>query len=110
MGTASSLRFAAAARDLAAACRQAGFEAPGFRSPPRVPGLDRSLRWRGVAGALVAVRLGDRPFVAVLADMVEGAVAANRLTGAEASRCRAALWSAVLHHLDAGHDAPARVA
>ena len=100
MEPATSLRFAAAARDLAAACRRGGHDAPSFRSPPRVPGADRSLRRRGGGSAIVAVRLGDRPFVAVLADMVEGTVAANRLTGPDAARCRADLWEAVLHHID----------
>ena len=110
MEPASSLRFAAAARDLAAACRRAGHEPPGFRSPPRVPGIDRSLKRRGAERPIVSVRLGDRPFVVVLADMVEGAVAANGLRGPEAARCRAALWEAVLHHVEGPPVERARVA
>ena len=95
MEAVSSLQFAAAARTVAAVCRSLGVAAPGFRSPPKQAGLDRSLRRRPGGSAIVAVRLGDRPIVAVLADMVEGTVAANRLAGAEASRCRAALWEAL---------------
>jgi hypothetical protein len=33
--------------------------------------------------------------VAVLADMVEGVVVANRLSGAAADQCRTAMWTAV---------------
>jgi hypothetical protein len=72
MEVASALRFAAAARAL-------GREGSGDRQQ---------------GGATVAVRLRDRPWAAVLADMVEGVVVANRLTGTEADRCRTALWAA----------------
>jgi ATP-dependent exoDNAse (exonuclease V) alpha subunit len=95
MAPVSSLQFAAAARALAEACRRRGIEAPSFRSPPRSPALDRSLRRRPDGGAVVAVRLGDRPFEAVLVDMVEGVVASAGLGGAAAVRCRAELWAAV---------------
>jgi hypothetical protein len=40
----------------------------------------------------VAVALRDRPWPAVVADMVEGVVAANRLTGVRADHVRAGLW------------------
>lgn len=95
MDAAPTLRFATAARSLAAACRQHGVAPPGFRSPPRLVGVDRSLRRRADGAAVVSVRLGGRPFAAVLADMVDGVVAANRLEGPAADRCRAALWEAV---------------
>jgi hypothetical protein len=50
----------------------------------------------------VAVQLADRPWPAVLADMVEGVVVANLLTGAEAMRVRTALWAALdAHQADA---------
>ena len=67
---------------------------PGFRSPPRLRGADRSLRRLG-GGTIVAVRVRGRPMAAVVADMIEGIVAANRLSGVEADRARAALWAAV---------------
>lgn len=107
---ATSLRFAAAARDLCAEARRLGLMAPGFRSPPRLPGADRSLRRRSGAAPAVAVRLRDRPEEQVLADMVDGVLAANRLTGDDATRCRAALRAAVgLDRLttEATDDAPA---
>jgi hypothetical protein len=91
----SSLRFAAAVRVLAAEARVLGLEVPGFRSPPRLAGADRSLRRRPGASPAVAVRLSGRPFDAVLHDMVEGVVVANGLHGRDADRARARLLAAV---------------
>lgn len=89
---ATSLDFATAARALGGAARSMGLVTPTFRSPPRVAGADRTLR-RGRSGwVVVSVRLDERPVGAVVADMVEGVVAANRLAGAEATRVRTALW------------------
>jgi hypothetical protein len=55
---------------------------------------ERTLR-RTASGVTVAVRLRDRPFEAVKADMIEGVLVANGLSGAEAMRVRNALWAAV---------------
>ena len=66
---------------------------PGFRSPPRAEGVDRTLRRRGDGAVMVAVRLRGRPWSAVISDMVEGVVVANRLAGSEADAVRRALWS-----------------
>lgn len=41
----------------------------------------------------MSVRLRGRPWVAVLADMIEGIVTANRLTAPRADRVRSELWS-----------------
>ncbi|HET6951162.1 MAG TPA: hypothetical protein VFI47_12350 [Acidimicrobiales bacterium] len=90
----TSLRFARIARALAEAARAQGLRAPTFRSPPRLPGVSRSIVRRGPV-VTVAVALRDRPWPAVMADMVEGVVAANRLAGVRADRVRAALWHAV---------------
>jgi hypothetical protein len=95
MDNATSLRFAAAVRVLGHAARARGLDVPGFRSPPRVAGAERTLRRRADGGATVAVRLRGRPFVAVLADMIEGVLVANGLSGTEATRVRTALWDAV---------------
>jgi hypothetical protein len=90
----TSLRFARLARSLAEAARAQGLRAPTFRSPPRLAGVTRSIVRRGPA-VTVAVALRDRPWPAVVADMVEGVVAANRLAAVRADRARAALWAAV---------------
>ncbi len=80
---------------LSAAARAGGLEAPTFRSPPRILHVDRTLRRRAGASPTVAVRLGGRPFAAVVADMVEGVLAANELADVDAARWRRELWAAV---------------
>ena len=91
----TSVRFAHVVRALAAAARAEGLRAPSFRSPPRVTGAVRTVRRRGDGSSTVAVAVKDRPWPAVLADLVEGVVVANHLRGAAADRARAALWAAV---------------
>jgi hypothetical protein len=90
----SSLRFADAVRLVAAEARALGLEVPGFRSPPRLPGADRSLRRRPGATPAIAVRLTGRPFDAVIVDMVEGVVVANELAGRRAADVRERLHDA----------------
>lgn len=98
-GSGNAVRFAAAARALGDAARARSLTVPGFRSPPKLREVDRTIRRRRDGGATVAVQMGDRPWPAVLADMVEGIVVANGLTGADAMRVRTALWSALDAHL-----------
>jgi len=90
----TSLRFARLARTLGEAARAQGLRAPSFRSPPRLAGVSRSIVRLG-PGVTVAVALRGRPWAAVVADMVEGVVVANRLAGVAADRMRATLWEAV---------------
>ena len=86
------VEFAGAARALTRAARRMGLVGPSFRCPPRLIGVDRTIR-RRPAGAIVAVRLRGRPWAAVLADMIEGVVVANALQPPAADRVRADLWS-----------------
>jgi len=95
--------FADAAKVLAAAARTAGLIAPSYRTPPRLVGLDRTVR-RHAQGGSVAVRVRGRPWPAVLADMIDGVVAVNRLDSARAGRVRSDLWAVIL-----GGTADARV-
>jgi hypothetical protein len=104
---ATSLHFAAAARTLADAARRRGLVIPGFRSPPGLPGADRTIRWRPDASATVAVRYRERPWNAVLADLIEGVVVANRLEGPAADGCRTALWAALDDEPRRSHDSVA---
>jgi len=90
----SAVRFATTARILANVTRSLGLAAPGFRSPPRRDDCDRTLSGSGT-DAIVSVRLRDRPWPAVAADMVEGVVVANEITGTAAGRLRARLWVAL---------------
>ncbi len=69
--------------------------APAFRSPPRSTHRDRALRRRANGAPTVAVRLVGRPFAAVVADMVDGVLAANGLEADAAAGWRRRLWNAV---------------
>ena len=94
LATTRYAEFAVAARVLASQAHRHGLKPPGFRSPPRVIGVDRSLR-RINDGVVVSVLLRGRPFVAVLGDMIEGVVVANRLVAREAEVVRTLLWASV---------------
>jgi hypothetical protein len=84
----SSIGFAVAARAIADEARRAGLVVPGFRSPPRLDGVDRSLRRRPGSAPAVAVRVKGRPMQIVVADMVEGVLVANAARDREDLRAR----------------------
>jgi len=96
MPVAASVRFAGAVQALAAEARRQGLVVPGFRSPPRHPDAQRTIRHRPDGHAVVAVRLRDRPFAAVAVDMVEGVLVANRVSDRRATALRTAMLTAVL--------------
>jgi len=91
----SALDFAHAARLLGREARRRGLVAPSYRCPPRIVGVQRSLRRFPQGGATVAVQLKGRPWLAVLGDMIEGVVVANGLLPPHADRLRNELWQAV---------------
>ena len=98
MTTPTTTHFASAARVLSDAVHAAGLVVPGFRCPPRVVGVDRTVRRApGGIGGVVAVRLSDRPFTAAVSDMIEGVVVLNNLTPPDADRVRTMLWRSMLH-------------
>lgn len=76
--------FAHTVRRLKEAATAAGMRAPSFVSPPRLATADRTIRWLENGGAMVAVRRGRRAADAVVRDMIDGVVVANRLSGSEA--------------------------
>jgi len=94
MESATTVDFASAARSLTREARRRGLVAPSFRCPPRLIGVDRSIR-RRADRAVVSIRLKGRPRAAVLADMIEGVVVANRLRPPDADRVRNDLWAAM---------------
>jgi hypothetical protein len=98
---APAVRFAEVARNLGAAAHANGLAVPAFRCPPRTAGVMRTLR-RYPGGTVVSVRLRDRPFPDVVADMVDGVLAANRVATADAERLRTALRAAVGEGSDMG--------
>ena len=90
----TTVRFAQAVQALARRARGLGLVAPSFRSPPRLVGVQRSIkRWDG--GATIAVVVRGRPWPAVQADLIEGVVAANALVPPDSDRARAELWLAL---------------
>ena len=95
MVEASTSQFLEVARALGMVARRRHLVAPGFRSPPRLKGVARSLRRWPDGSSQVAVQVRGRPMAAVTADMIEGVVAANRLSGQDADRLRSELWAAV---------------
>ena len=98
----SSLQFAATVRTLSTAIRARGLVVPGFRSPPRIDGAERTLRRRPDGNATIAVAVKDRPYQAVVADLIEGIVVVNELEGIAATRVRTHLWEEVVAaHSDA---------
>lgn len=90
-GSCSALQFSESVRAVVDLARSGGLAVPAFRSPPRIDEVDRTIR-RGRHGAVVAVRRLGRPLAAVRADVIEGVVAANGLSGARADRFRRAAW------------------
>lgn len=94
MESASTVDFASAARSLTREARRRGLVAPSFRCPPRLVGVDRSIR-RRTDSAVVSIRLQGRPRSAVLADMIEGVVVANQLRPPDADRVRNDLWAVI---------------
>src|ERR1043165_3189723 len=90
----TSLDFAHAARTIGREVRRRGLVAPGYRCPPRIAGVDRSLRRVG-GGAVVAVQLKGRPWAAIVGDMIEGVIVTNQLQPPRSDRLRAELWEAL---------------
>jgi len=109
-GTRTTL-FASAARVLAQSAGELDLVVPGFRSPPRMVGVNRTVR-RALdgQGGVVAVRIVDRPFTAVIGDMIEGIIRINNLSLAEADRVRTALWATMLQFTVEYSEKPSRVA
>ena len=109
MDASPTLQFANAARTLTREARRRGLVGPSFRCPPRLAGVDRSLRRRS-GGAVVSVRVRGRPWPAVLGDMIEGVVAANGLSPPQATRLRTELWEAFVRASGGGGRPTVRVA
>lgn len=84
--------FAVTARRLAAAARARGLATPGFRTPPRQAGCNRTIRRYPDGSALVAVRVKGRLWDDVVDDLIAGVLMVNDLHGALAAEVRFALW------------------
>ena len=93
--TVRCLAFAEAARQLGMAVRGQELVVPSFRSPPREVGRRRTLVRHGDGSVTVSVMVRNRIWEAVLADMIEGVVAANQLDGIDAEVLRDQLWESL---------------
>lgn len=87
-----AINFGETARALANRARSLGLKAPVFRSPPRIVGVTRTVRVRDDGRAVVSVAYRGRPWPAVVADLIEGVVVVNELSGVTAARSRDDLW------------------
>jgi len=97
MTPSATTKFTAAARVLAQRAAELDLVVPGFRSPPRIVGVNRTIRRsRDSEGGVVAVRLTDRPFTAAVDDMIEGVLVINRLEPPLADQMRTLLWRTML--------------
>ena len=85
--------FTGTARWLAAAARARGLQAPGFRTPPRQTGCNRTIRRYPDGTALVAVRVKGRLWDDVVDDLIAGILIVNDLHGVVAAEIRYGLWS-----------------
>ena len=93
----ATAQFASAARVLSQRAAELDLVVPGFRSPPRIVGVNRTIRRsRDSEGGVVAVRLTDRPFTAAVGDMIEGVLVINRLEPPLADQMRTLLWHTML--------------
>jgi hypothetical protein len=91
--------FAGTARRLAAAARARELDAPGFRTPPRQAGCNRTIRRYPDGTALVAVRVKGRLWDDVVDDLIAGVLKVNDLHGALAAEVRYGLWCDLSHGL-----------
>lgn len=87
-------QFSSTVRLLAEEARRAGLAVPGFRSPPRLPGVSRSIRRLPAGASVVAVAIRGRTTGDILADLIEGIVTCNALEGQEAEAARERLRQA----------------
>ncbi len=93
--TGRCLAFAEAARQLGMAVRGQDLVTPSFRSPPREVGRRRTLARHDDGSVTVSVMVRNRIWEAVVADMIEGIVVANRMDGIDAEALRDHLWEAL---------------
>lgn len=87
-----AINFGETARAVSNRARSLGLKAPVFRSPPRIVGVSRTMRLREDGKAVVSVAYRGRPWPAVVADLIEGVLVVNELTGVAASRHRDDMW------------------
>ncbi len=96
----TAVQFSETVRHVVTLARRQGLRPPVFRSPPRLDGVDRSIRRRPNGTVVVAVRRAGRPLAAIQSDVIDGVVAANGLTGGAADKFRHAAWERLVGTTD----------
>ncbi|MEC7811097.1 MAG: hypothetical protein VX476_03025 [Actinomycetota bacterium] len=96
----TSFMFAETARIIGQVARSHDLSVPTFRSPPRIEEVHRSIR-RGNDFSVVSVSFHDRPYNAVISDMIEGVLVANSLDKGKSDSFRALMWSSIDSYAEA---------
>lgn len=94
MAESYSINFLKVIRTLERIAGQRGFVAPSFRCPPPSAKFQRSLKKLKDDKVVVSIVVRDRPWLAVLADIVEGFVIANNSSERE-PELRNLLWDSI---------------
>lgn len=90
---ANAMSFAAIGRVLTDQALALGITAPSFRSPPRIPGVRRSVTRNRDGSVTLSVIVSRRPLSAVMADMIDGLVLTSGLRAEEARSLYDKLWA-----------------
>lgn len=106
---ANAVSFAAIGRVLTDQALTLGVSAPSFRSPPRIPGVRRSVTRNRDGSVTVSVIVSRRPLSAVVADMIDGLVLTSGLKADEARSLYDELWT-TSHSWLLGVDLPMQTA
>ena len=93
MAESVSIQFSITVRTLGRIANQLGYVTPQFRCPPPSAQYQRSVR-RNHDDLSISIVIRGRPWLAVLADIVEGFVIANAKLGQD-SEIRNILWDTI---------------
>ncbi len=96
---ATAVSFASIGHVLSDEAAMLGVSAPSFRSPPRIPGVRRSVTRNRDGSVTVAVLLRQRPMTAVIADMIDGLVMTAALVPTDSRTLYDRLWGAAHYWL-----------
>ena len=94
MAESISIQFSIAVRTLGRIADQLGYRIPKFRCPNPSAKYQRSGRKTGDENLSISIVIRGRPWLAILADIVEGFVIANTQSGQD-SEIRNILWDCI---------------
>ena len=94
MAESYSIKFVKVVRTLERIANQRGFNVPTFRSPPPTAKFQRTVKKQPDKKLIISIVVRERPWLAVLADIIEGFVLANKPSNRE-SELRDLLWDSI---------------